>query len=352
MTKELDRRFRHVGRIKRSWGTTHKPTIRAMEQMMDGLFARGRLDILRSIQDRTYTPLEVYDAWRVNELERLPTAATLAPLKESMEKWIAKKECSEAHRLSLAQSLRHLISEKHSKPGVGSLPQLLGALREKMRGKHPRSFNLARAAAQAFVKSTLKRSHPIYAAITDIEPLRVKPTRKGRPMTVAEVALVAQKFREKSRKPYQMNAVRHADSAWAMALSGMGPEEYWAGWHNLSDRIHIDGTKRGGRVRDVPLVRRIATPYATKKAFAEALKDLDLPFAVRPYDFRRTYATWMEAARIPRTRRRMYMGHGKKDVTDSYEEHEVAQFLTGDAEKLRGFVGATETGMLGLVKKA
>lgn len=351
-TKELDRRFRKVGRIKRAWGTDHKPTIRAMEQMMDGLFARGRLDILTAIQKKEYTPLQVYDAYRTNELERLPTASTLAPLKESMEKWISRKECSTAHRMSLMQSLRHIVRADTRGLTVAHLPNALSALREKMQGKHPRSFNLARAAAQAFVKSTLKKSSPIYVAITDIEPLKVKPTRKGRPMTVAEVALVAKKFREKSRKPYQMNAVRHADSAWAMALSGMGPEEYWAGWHNLSDRIHIDGTKRGGRVRDVPLVQRIAVPYATKKAFAEALKDLDLPFVVRPYDFRRSYATWMEAARIPRTRRRMYMGHGKRDVTDSYEEHEVAEFLASDAEKLIGFIGDTEFGMLRVMGQA
>lgn len=354
MTKRLDRRFRHVGRIKREWGTDHKPTIRAMEGMLTTLFATGRLDILRALQDKTYSPLQVWDAHRRNELERLPTAATLAPLKESMEKWVEKRECSDAHRRSLMQSLRHLLSASPSARSstVAALPNALSALREQMSSKHPRSFNLARAAAQAFVKSTLKRSHTIYVAIADIEPLRVKPTRKGRPLSVAELALVAKRFREKARLPYQMNAVRHADSAYGMALSGMGPEEYWASWHNLSDRIHIDGTKRSGRVRDVPLIRRIATPYATKKAFAEALKDLDLPFVVRPYDFRRTYANLLEAAKIPRTRRRLYMGHGKKDVTDSYEEHEVATFLADDAEKLKALVPDTDVGMLRLEKKA
>jgi hypothetical protein len=46
----------------------------------------------------------------------------------------------------------------------------------------------------------------------------------------------------------------------------------------------------------------------------------------------------MELARIPRTRRRMYMGHGAKDVTDLYEEHEVTAFLVEDATKLREFL--------------
>lgn len=341
MTKELDRRFRHVGRIKRSWGTTHKPTIRAMEQMMDGLFARGRLDILRSIQDRTYTPLEVYDAWRVNELERLPTAATLAPLKETFEKWIAKKECSESHRLSLAQSLRHLTSGTASTSlAVAGLPAVLSALRDRFQGKHPRSFNLARAAAQAFVKSTLKRSHPIYSAITDIEPLRVTSTRVSHPLTVEEVAGLAEKL-----------SAGHSRNAWGMFLTGMGPSEFWGYWNIGVDRIHVSGTKREGRDRDIPLIRRVSAPYATPKAFAEALKHVDGNLAT-PYDFRRSYANMLEAAGIPRTRRRLYMGHGKKDVTDLYEKHEVAAFLAEDAEKLRRVVGAVDTGLLELVKRA
>jgi integrase len=61
---------------------------------------------------------------------------------------------------------------------------------------------------------------------------------------------------------------------------------------------------------------------------------------VRPYDLRRTYANWLEAAGVPRTRRKMYMGHGASDVTDLYERHEVERFLAEDAERLRRFVGA------------
>ena len=57
-----------------------------------------------------------------------------------------------------------------------------------------------------------------------------------------------------------------------------------------------------------------------------------------PYDLRRTYSHWMELAAIPRTRRRMYMGHAAKDVTDLYEEHEVTAFLEEDAAKLRAFL--------------
>jgi len=38
-------------------------------------------------------------------------------------------------------------------------------------------------------------------------------------------------------------------------------------------------------------------------------------------DARRTYANLLEAAGIPRTRKRMYVGHGVRDVTEQYERH-------------------------------
>ena len=54
----------------------------------------------------------------------------------------------------------------------------------------------------------------------------------------------------------------------------------------------------------------------------------------------------MEEAGISRTRRRLYRGHGPKDVGDLYEEHEVRAFLGEDRELLlaylkrsRGFAG-------------
>lgn len=341
MTKQLDRRFRHVGRIKRSWGTTHKPTIRRMESMMDGLFETGRLDILRSLQDGTYTPLQVYDAWRTNDLERLPTAATLAPLKESMEKWIAKKECSEAHRLSLSQSLRHLTSGTASTSHtVAGLPTVLSALRDRFQGKHPRSFNLARAAAQAFAKTTAGRNSKLWQDITAIEVLKVTQQRSKKPLTPNELETLMWKLR------WPMN-----DIAAGMAFTGMGPSEYWGNWEPVRHGYAVHGTKREGRDRLVPYFSMIQRPQVQYAAFRRALRDAS-DGQVKPYDLRRTFANALEAAGIPRTRRKMYLGHGAKDVTDLYERHEVERFLVEDGERLaKYFFGATGP-TLKLEKKA
>jgi hypothetical protein len=123
-----------------------------------------------------------------------------------------------------------------------------------------------------------------------------------------------------------------------MATTGMGAGEYWGRWSAHADRIHIEGTKRAGRVRDVPVVMPLAVPRMHRRTFEDKLRERSAR-SIMPYDRRRTYANWLEAAGITRTRRRLYMGHGVGDVTSLYELHEVAGFLEADSATLRAFVG-------------
>lgn len=331
MTHYLDRRFRQVGRIKRAAGTDHKPTIKLLDGMLTGLFERGRLDILRDIQKGTYTPLQVWTFYRTNELHRLPTAATMSPLEASMSAWIDDRECSDAHRRSLHQSLRHLMSVGTKSVTVADIPELLRLLRPKLKAvKHPRSFNLAKAACQAFVRSTLSKGSPLYFEVMAVETLRVVPQRKKNPLSPAELVTLTDKL-----------SAWEAEAVWTMALHGMGPTEYAGKWHVEGvDRVHIFGTKRSGRDRVVPYLREIS--YAIKHDIPYKALRLTLSEAsdgsVTPYDLRRSYANWMEAAGIPRTRRKMYLGHGAVDVTDLYERHEVDRYIEADALLLTGYL--------------
>ncbi|HEX9487056.1 MAG TPA: hypothetical protein VF976_08325 [Gemmatimonadales bacterium] len=43
----------------------------------------------------------------------------------------------------------------------------------------------------------------------------------------------------------------------------------------------------------------------------------------------------MKDARIPRARREIYRGHGKRDIGDVYERYEVANYLREDAQAMR-----------------
>jgi hypothetical protein len=134
--------------------------------------------------------------------------------------------------------------------------------------------------------------------------------------------------------------------AWGMATTGMGAKEYWGTWSVRSDRVHIDGKKtaaqlRDTRVRDVPLIIAPRVPTRHRRTFDDKLRDRTKR-AITHYDLRRTYLHALETAKIMRSRRRMYMGHGVDDTTRLYERHEVDAFLAADGATLRDFFGVTE----------
>lgn len=321
----LDRRFRHVGRIHRSSGTEHAPTFRRVNEMLDGLWERGRLDLLRAVRDGQLAPLQLWNRYRIGELERLPQPGALKSLSETMREWIEGLEvptdCSAKHKESLETSRRYL--ERHRADAtVDDLPQLVEELRAALGKTHRRSFNLLRSAALAFARDTLKKTHPTWLTIAAIEPVNVPKTTRRRPLTVDEMRTLFP-----APKSDAVDAI-----AWGMATTGMGGSEYWGVWTPASDRIHIEGTKREGRVRDVPLVRKPSAPSMHRRTFEDKLRERTSE--ITAYDLRRTYANWLESAGIPRTRRRLYLGHGAADVTDLYERHEVTAFLVDDARRL------------------
>src|SRR6185312_6313905 len=118
-----------------------------------------------------------------------------------------------------------------------------------------------------------------------------------------------------------------AEIATTMAVTGMRPNEMWGKWSVEADRVRIHGTKTTGAERVVPRVPgHLAPPRITYRAFREALAQAT-DGQMTPYDLRRTYANWLESAGVIRTHRRLYLGHGAKDVTDLYEWKEIEGFL-------------------------
>ena len=122
-----------------------------------------------------------------------------------------------------------------------------------------------------------------------------------------------------------------------MALTGMGPNKLWGNWTMYTDHIHIRGTKREGRKRDIPRVCPIADPERKYRAFLVALNEAS-GGKVQPYDLRRTFAHWMEMAGISRVRRKIYLGHRVGDVTALSERHELERLWLEDGERLRAYL--------------
>jgi len=84
----------------------------------------------------------------------------------------------------------------------------------------------------------------------------------------------------------------------------MNPKEFWGDWAvHPGERIHVAGTKRDGRVRDVPLVDLPTRPELTRAGFRSALRRLDQ--TVTPKLARKTF--------------------------DRYEWYEVVAYLREDA---------------------
>lgn len=306
--------------------------------MLTELFEDGRLDLLRAIRDGRLTMLEVYDARRRRKLDELVTGATARTIADAMGGWIAKLtpgiDYSEEHIVSLGQSLKKLTNaELTGLPDarVADLPAVLEALRDSLGKTNPRGFNLARTAASAYVRATLKKHHPLWMAILAVEPRKVPKPAPRPDLTV-----------EWMRNMFPAPATDALDAcAWAMALSGMGPKEYWGDWQALADRIRIAGTKREARVRDVPLVVPIASPSISRSAFIQRLQHRTKE-RVTPYDFRRTYARWLERAGVMRSRRKAYMGHASGDITSLYERSEIDGYLMSDAALMRKYLGQPE----------
>jgi integrase len=331
----LDRQFRGVGRLKRSSGTDDPALFKLLNTMLTMLYRGGRLDLLQAMRDGVVTPLEVWSRYRVGQLERLPSPDTLRGLRGALERWADTAEASRWHRQARTYAVRAVLRLARQDATVQDLPALLRSYSWAAKG--PTMFNRTRAAMLAFLRDTLGRSHPVYQQCRDVRP-RKEAKRAGSPLTVEAMTALTQQLTS-----------AHAEIAWAMVLTGMGPGELWGRWQVLADRVHIAGTKRAGRARHVPLVRAIRRPARGYQAFRVALSEASGE-AVEPYDLRRTYATWLEAAGIPRTRRRMYLGHGASSVTDLYERHQVDAFLAEDAERLRGVLGEVAAAGLRVVR--
>jgi integrase len=338
LTLIIDRSFRGIGRIKKATGSTVPAVRRKLSRMLTELFEDGRLDLLRAIRDGHLTLLEVWDAKQRGKLDELATGATAKTIADAMGGWINTLtpgvDYSEEHIVSLDQSLKKLTDAKltgFEAPRVADLPAVLEALRDSLGKQSPRWFNLIRAAALAYVRVTFKRSHPLWHAIAAVEPRKV-PKPKARP------DLTVEWMRGMFPSP-ESDQLDH--DAWEIALSGMGPKEYWGAWEAMGDRIRVYGTKRAARNRDIPKVQFLSGPSLTRSAFIQRLEHRTEK-RVTPYDFRRTFARWMERAGIMRSRRRHYMGHSSGDVTSLYEASEIDGYLASDAVLMRKYLGLSE----------
>jgi integrase len=299
--------------------------------------AESRPDVVRALIAKRLTPLEVWAAFRVGNLTSLPLAPEamllLAPAFERWAEALRNAEgvpASESHKKSLLLSLGHLAPHART---VSDLPKALVAARAELLPRRKRTYQLVKAAAQGFLRDLVGKHHLLYLSVADVPGVRVTPERRG--------GIPIEAFRDAISEL----AGEHVAQAWAMAGTGMGPDEYFRRkWEIRSgDQVAIRGTKREARRRVVPLVVPVRGPFTRYAAFRLALATVGL----QPYDLRRCFAHWCEQAGIQRTRIKLYLGHSTaaEDITGGYLHHDVAPYLKADAKLLAAYIGPVHAGL-------
>lgn len=330
-----------VGRIQKRIGTDSATRKDDYLTMIRGLQRDGRLEVLRNLRDGIVSFALVYEAWNTGKLNTLPSAETLLPLEETWKQWVEdlesvpqKLRLSAEHIRAHKHGLTRLLRVMRARASLTELPDAIDALRKQYRAM-PGTFNKTLNSARAFLRDTLKVRHPLYQQLRSEAVLKYVRARDPKQLLVSDLIALEQS----GKLPADVMQV-----VWSLATTGMIPKEYWQdGFAHGLNHIHVNGQKRRARDRDIPdLGRCVAPPCGYEKATRSVLYALDGMFLLK--DLRNTFAFWMESAGIPRTRRKMYLGHGMRDVTDLYERQEIAQFLREDGDKLKAWIIAQGAG--------
>jgi len=337
-TLRLDVRLPDGPRFKQASGTLDRRMLKELRTMVRALWRmpehRRIVDDILKGRRALFDVYLAYSQGRLKDVTPVSAKVEDPELLPALAIWLTQLQVSESHRKRLRQVF-HALLKGARKPYRSELPTLLEEYRTKcVAENHPRAFNYAKSGILALLRDTLGRRSEQYLTIADI-PKMPEAKQGVAPLTVAEARAVRDRLPEHVARIW-----------WAMCCTGMGATEYWGQWTELADRVRINGTKRPGRRwgstgREVPLLAMLVRPEISADRFAKLLR----PAAASPYQARHSYATWLEDAEIPRTRRMMYLGHGAKDVTDRYEKRDITQFLAEDRDRLVRVLGI-ETGLV------
>lgn len=235
------------------------------------------------------------------------------------------------------------------RPKLSCLPSVLASLRTEFEAAgHRSSFNTLRGAALALARGKRKEPSALWEQVVSVDRFKIDDDerREHKPFTVVEAKNIRALLNERKTGTGEI--------FWALCTTGMRPREYFGkAWslhpHAQPYYIDIRGTKTKSAKRKIPLIEAsIAKPSIAYTTFSRIFREIVEPFGRTSsgelrwtlYDARRTYAVWAEAAGIPRSRRRYYMGHSKEDMTAHYEQTKMEDIFMEDAVALRRYIPA------------
>lgn len=335
----IDRRFKGVGRIRKSSGTSDRRTFDQINFCLTELWNTGRLDILIRLRDSIVAPLAVYDAFRHHQLDSLRSPDDIPHLlpggdveKSPVIAWVTSYQMADTTRTAYNACLRLLLKYANATCTIGDLPRLLRKMRADYADR-PRTFNQTRSVLQAYANKTQEKHSVLWNEIRKVPTLTYKVAREGNPLGIREVW-------ELVNKAGSLDAVK---MIWTLALTGMRQREYYVNGFELDekeDRILIHGEKNDQSERTIPLVdpSLMGPPTMDYKTFLHVLKRLSRR-EVKPYDLRRTFARLMEEAGIIESHQMVYMGHAPQNMTGRYKKPRISHAMrVEDGRKIRAYL--------------
>jgi len=316
--------------IRRRTGCMERAAAERVEVALLKLGEHGRRDLLEAFNHRQITGPELVAALDRYGVSFQFTVEAAVALKPAVAGWLTGVDLSEKTKREYRYAFTALERGKR-RALVGDLPALLVRYARRAR---PVMFQRVKAACQAFVRDTVPtgRQSALWRDVAAVRGPRGQRREVQGGLTPDAARLVAEHLG-------QLGPIW-----WTLCCTGMGPREFWVTpWHVLGDRLVIEGTKRAGRRRVVPLIVTPVRPFSTPTALGKALRairpELGLP-RLTTYTARRTFAHWLELARIEDSRCDAYMGHAPQQMRSLYREHEVASYVAADAAALRQVIGA------------
>lgn len=327
----VERRFRGVGQIRHATGTADHLVAQKIEAMLLEL-GQERLDLVQAVKRRQVTLLALYQAYRRHGLSLQLTVERATPLLDAIEEWAKHAELRPRTLVDYRRNLLKVARLKRA-ASLPDLPALLERYCARTKRK-PFQANQVLSAARTFAADVAPkgRGSELFRDVAGINWLR-KPKRN------VGLGLTPERAREVAEKLGRLGPMW-----WTLCCTGMGKTDYWyTRWDVLPDRIIVHGTKTDHRHR---VVLRLTTPVRRMcgpRKFAEELARVGGELGLKQltiYVARRTFAHFLELARILDSRCDSYMGHSPKGDRGKYREHDVVPYLAEDVKAVRAVIGA------------
>jgi hypothetical protein len=295
--------------------------------MMSHFEDMGRQDILKDIQRGGVSILSVWEHYRQFKTENIPTTNSIKAIDPMIYDWIEDYDITPRTKKVYRNNVKQLMKFGHTQSSIEELPLLLEKYRTHCQKKgFFRPFNHTRSTVQSFVHNKIGRYSDLWFKVSEIKPFPGSPKRKGNPQSVKTIRWMMKQLPKK-----------YGDMIWSLCTTGMGWTDYKGEWSVKTNHIYIEGTKNKNRIRKIPRVSSPTRPTTTEQYLRKAIRSIPKK-NVQIYDFRRTYSHWLEMSRIPRSRRKAYMGHSTTDILGLYESHEVDGFLKSDGKRLKEYI--------------